>query len=80
MPLAGALFAKELIRELYDQAIKALWNSLKEKNQPRVAYWLERIEHYVDEVEKIDNEIEKLKAAEFETLAAHMTPKTGLQK
>lgn len=52
------MWKRELIRELYDQAINALWNGLKQRNQPRVSYWLERIEHYVDELEKLDSEIE----------------------
>ncbi len=62
--LDGALAARHLIDELFDQAKEALERSLKEENRAGWEYWLERVVHLMSELNKVDLEIWKLRVVD----------------
>jgi hypothetical protein len=60
--LEGALSARCLIEDSYNQAVFAFKDSVKQGNAKRKQYWLERITHLMNEVNWIDTKIKEIEA------------------
>lgn len=73
--LDGAEIAQEIINECFEQAIIGLGRSVREENNSRIKYWLERVRHLINEMIWIEKQIKEIKAAATQQAKP---PSTGL--
>lgn len=66
--LSGALEAKRMIDNCFDQSLKGFRRAIDENNDNRKIYWFQRTIHFHEQSNWIENELKKTEAEEEDGL------------